>query len=91
MGRITPSALSPVLFAMVMDRPTVKVRLESPCTVMFPDDIVICDESREEYWRYKMKIRGMEVCGQITCVWIEGDRKVRMEGVFKAMDNTQER
>ncbi|MCJ8735547.1 hypothetical protein PDJAM_G00248360 [Pangasius djambal] len=40
------SALSPFLFAMVMDQLT-EVRQESPCTMMFADDIVICSESRE--------------------------------------------
>ncbi|KAJ8349299.1 hypothetical protein SKAU_G00244290 [Synaphobranchus kaupii] len=42
------SALSPFLFAMVMDRLTDEVRQESPWTMMFADDIVICSESREQ-------------------------------------------
>ena len=40
------SALSLFLFAMVMNRLTNEVRLESPWTMMFADDIVICSESR---------------------------------------------
>ncbi|KAI5621396.1 gastrula zinc finger protein XlCGF28.1-like, partial [Silurus asotus] len=42
------SALSPFLFAVVMDRLTDEVSQESPWTMMFADDIVICCESREQ-------------------------------------------
>ncbi|KAK3514152.1 hypothetical protein QTP70_005083 [Hemibagrus guttatus] len=61
------SALSPFLFAMVMDRLSEEVRQESPWTMMFADDIVICSESREqveenlERWRFALERRGMKV------------------------------
>ena len=61
------SALSPFLFAMVMDRLTDKIRQESPWIIMFADDIVICSESREqveeslERWGYALEGRGMKV------------------------------
>ncbi|KAK3524735.1 hypothetical protein QTP86_001889 [Hemibagrus guttatus] len=42
------SALSPFLFAMVMGQLSEEVRHESPWTMMFADDIVICSESREQ-------------------------------------------
>ncbi|KAK3556344.1 hypothetical protein QTP70_007095 [Hemibagrus guttatus] len=42
------SALCPFLFAMVMDQLSEEVRQDSPCTMMFADDIVICSESREQ-------------------------------------------
>ena len=42
------SALSPCLFAMVMDRMTDEVREEVPWTMMFADDIVICSESKDQ-------------------------------------------
>ncbi|KAK3532944.1 hypothetical protein QTP70_004548 [Hemibagrus guttatus] len=48
------SALSPFLFAIVMDQLSEEVRQESPWTIMFADDIVICSESREQVeqnWR----------------------------------------
>ena len=41
------SALSPCLFAMVMDRMTNEIREEAPWTMMFAYDIVICCESKE--------------------------------------------
>ncbi|KAK3512523.1 hypothetical protein QTP70_015648 [Hemibagrus guttatus] len=41
-------ALSPFLFAIVMDQLSEEVRQESPWTMMFADDIVICSESREQ-------------------------------------------
>ncbi|KAK3560019.1 hypothetical protein QTP86_033818 [Hemibagrus guttatus] len=61
------SALSPFLFAVVMDQLSEEVRQESPWTMMFADDIVICSESREqveenlERWRFALERRGMKV------------------------------
>ncbi|KAK3514119.1 hypothetical protein QTP70_005119 [Hemibagrus guttatus] len=60
-------ALSPFLFAMVMDQLSEEVRQESPWTMMFADDIVICSESREqveenmERWRFALERGGMKV------------------------------
>ncbi|KAK3560499.1 hypothetical protein QTP86_009653 [Hemibagrus guttatus] len=61
------SALSPFLFAIVMDQLSEEVRQESPWTMMFADDIVICSESRKqveenlERWRFALERRGMKV------------------------------
>ena len=61
------SALSPCLFAMVMDRMTDEIGEEVPWTMMFADDIVICSESKEqvedklESWIYALERRGMKV------------------------------
>ena len=54
------SALSPFLFAIVMDQLTEEVREESSWTVMFADDIVICSEQGKveenlEKWRYALE------------------------------------
>ncbi|KAK3521029.1 hypothetical protein QTP86_001514 [Hemibagrus guttatus] len=53
--------------AVVMDQLSEEVRQESPWTMMFADDIVICSESREqveenlERWRFVLERRGMKV------------------------------
>ncbi|KAK3532680.1 hypothetical protein QTP86_027805 [Hemibagrus guttatus] len=63
------SALSPFLFAIVMDQLSEEVRQESSWTMMFADDLVICSESREqveenlERWRFVLERRGMKVSG----------------------------
>ncbi|KAK3556675.1 hypothetical protein QTP70_012834 [Hemibagrus guttatus] len=84
------SALSPFLFAIVMDQLSEEVRQESPWTMMFADDIVICSESREqveenlERWRFALERRGMKVIRSKTeymCVnEREGSGTVRLQG-----------
>ncbi|KAK3519971.1 hypothetical protein QTP70_009635 [Hemibagrus guttatus] len=84
------SALGPFLFAIVMDQLSEEVRQESPWTMMFADDIVICSESREqveenlERWRFALERRGMKVSRSKTeymCVnEREGSGTVRLQG-----------
>ncbi|KAK3519671.1 hypothetical protein QTP86_005328 [Hemibagrus guttatus] len=84
------SALSPFLFAIVMDQLSEEVRQESPWTMMFADDIVICSESSEqveenlERWRFALERRGMKVSRSKTeymCVnGREGSGTVRLQG-----------
>ncbi|KAK3566642.1 hypothetical protein QTP86_001843 [Hemibagrus guttatus] len=83
-------ALSPFLFAMVMDQLSEEIRQESPWTMMFADDILICSESREqveenlERWRFVLERRGMKACRSKTeymCVnESEGSGRVRLQG-----------
>ncbi|KAK3508020.1 hypothetical protein QTP70_010129 [Hemibagrus guttatus] len=83
------SALSPFLFAIVMDQLSEEVRQESPWTMMFADDIVICSESREqveenlERWRFALERRGMKVSrskNEYMCVnEREGSGTVRLQ------------
>ncbi|KAK3524718.1 hypothetical protein QTP86_001217 [Hemibagrus guttatus] len=82
----------------VMDQLSEEVRQESPWTMMFADDIVICSESREqveenlERWRFALKRRGMKVSRSKTeymCVnEREGSGTVRLqsEGVKKIQE-----
>ncbi|KAK3569322.1 hypothetical protein QTP86_026824, partial [Hemibagrus guttatus] len=84
------SALSPFLFAIVMDQLSEEVRQESPWTMMFADDIVICSESREqveenlERWRFALERSGMKVSRiktEYMCVnEREGSGTVRLQG-----------
>ena len=61
------SALSPFLFATVMDKLTEEIRTESPWDMMFADDIVLCREDRRqlqevlEVWRNALEKRGLKV------------------------------
>ncbi|KAK3548364.1 hypothetical protein QTP70_011388 [Hemibagrus guttatus] len=76
--------------AVVMDQLSEEVRKESPWTMMFADDIVICSESREqveenlERWRFALERRGMKVSRSKTeymCVnEREGSGTVRLQG-----------
>ncbi|KAK3558297.1 hypothetical protein QTP86_014682 [Hemibagrus guttatus] len=79
------SALSPVLFAIVMDQLSEEVRQESPWTMMFADDIAReqVEESLER-WRFALERRGMKVSRSKTeymCVnEREGSGTVRLQG-----------
>ena len=83
------SALSPFLFAVIMDRLTDEVRRELPRTMLFADNIVICEETREEVerrlesWTYALEKRGMKVIKSKTeylCINGENDDEtVKME------------
>ncbi|KAK3537397.1 hypothetical protein QTP70_008857 [Hemibagrus guttatus] len=82
-------ALSPFLFAIVMDQLSEEDRQESPWTMMFADDIVICSESREqveeslERWRFALERRGMKVsCSKTEYMCVnerEGSGTVRLQ------------
>ena len=76
------SALSPCLFAMVMDRMTYDIREEAPWIMMFADVIMICRESKErvgeklESWRYALEKRGMKVNRRKTEYMCVNERQV---------------
>ena len=92
-GFLQGSALSPFLFAMIMDRITDDIRLKSQWNVMFADDIVICNESREgverelEKWRAALEGRGMKVSRSKTEYMCFNGKKeeeketIKMQGV----------
>ena len=72
-----------------MDRLTDEVRREPPWTMLFADDIVICEETREEVeqrlesWKYALERRGVKVSRSKTeylCINGENDDEtVKME------------
>ena len=98
MGLHQGSALSPCLFAMVMDRMADDIREEVPRTMMYADDIVICSESKEqveetlESWRYALERRGMKVNRRKTeymCVnesQVNGTVRMQVEEMEKVDD-----
>ena len=61
------SALSPLLFVVVMDVITEQVRREVPWNMMFADDVVLIQEQKElleteiENWRDALETRGLKV------------------------------
>ena len=78
------SALHPLLFAIIMNRITDEVRREPPWTMLFADNIVICEETRGEVdrrlecWRLALERRGMKVSRSKTeYLWVnkENDKE----------------
>ena len=61
------SALSPYLFALVMDEITRHIQDEVPWCMLFADDIVLVDETREgvnaklELWRKTLETKGFRL------------------------------
>ena len=84
------SALSPLLFAIVMDCLTWEIQREAPWDMLFADYVMLCGESREnlvtrlETWRRAMEDRGMRVSRQKTeylCIGEgEADEEVKLQG-----------
>ena len=82
-------ALSPFLFAVIMDRLTDEIRRQPTWTMLFANNIVICKETREEMeqrlecWRYVLERRGIKVSRLKTeylCINGGNDNKtVKME------------
>ena len=84
------SALSPFLFAIVMDSLTEQIQKVAPWDMMFADDVALCDNTCEgveehlEEWRREMENRGLKVSRQKTEYLCIGERaiagEVRMQG-----------
>ncbi|XP_063615413.1 uncharacterized protein LOC134788453 [Penaeus indicus] len=66
------SALSPFLFAIIIDCLTQEVQREAPWDMLFADDVVVCGNKRDEIeerlelWWGAMEDRGMKVSRQKT-------------------------
>ena len=61
------SSLSPYLFNLLMDDSVQNIKEETPWTMLFADDIVLVDESRDgverklERWRGALEERGLRI------------------------------
>ena len=61
------SALSPLLFAIVMDALTDGIRRKAPYNMLYADDVVLVNDTKEESerelerWRYALEQRGLRV------------------------------
>ena len=66
------SALSPLLFIIIMDCLTEDIRQTAPWEMMFADDVVLCTKTREEAerklenWRSALEERGLKVSRKKT-------------------------
>ncbi|XP_049367345.1 uncharacterized protein LOC125832240 [Solanum verrucosum] len=67
MGLHQGSVLSPFLFALVMDEMTRSIQEEVPWCMLFADDIVLIDETRDrvnarlEVWRQTLESKGFKL------------------------------
>ena len=74
------SALSPFLFAIIIDRLTEDIRKDAPWDMLFADDIVLCRQNHKELeedleiWRNSLERRGLKVSRSKT-------EYLRVEGV----------
>ena len=75
------SALSPFLLAVIINRLTDEVKREPLWTMLFADDIVVFQETREEVerrlecWRYALERRGMKVSRSTNQISVRKWRK----------------
>lgn len=66
------SSLSPYLFNLLMDDSVQNIKEEAPWTMLFADDIVLVDESRDgverklERWRRALEERGLRISREKT-------------------------
>ena len=75
------SALSPFLFAIIIDRLTEDIRKDAPWDILFADDIVLSRQNHKELeehleiWRNALKRRGLKVSRSKT-------KYLRVGGVY---------
>ena len=66
------SALSPLLFLIIMDTITADIQKQVPCNMLFADDIMLCDNTREgleallNEWVYMIERNGLRVSRKKT-------------------------
>ena len=88
MGMHQGSALSPLLFVIVMEAISRVFRVALPWELLYADDLAVIAETEEELikrfneWKYNVESTGMRVSMNKTKVMISGERqKVRQKAV----------
>ena len=88
MGMHKGSALSPLLFVIVMEAISRVFRVALPWELLYADDLAVIAETEEELikrfneWKYNVESKGMRVSMNKTKVMISGERqKVRQKAV----------
>ena len=84
------SALSPFLFAIIIDRVTEDIRKDAPWNMLFEDDIVVSGQNHRELekdleiWRNTLKRRGLKVSRSKTeylRVWgVDDGEELKLQG-----------
>ena len=80
------SALSPYLFALVMDEVTRDTQGDIPWCMLFADDVVLVDESRAgvnrklELWRHTLESKGFRLSRTKTEYMIAISARLGMRG-----------
>ena len=86
------STLSPYLFALVMDEVTRDIQGDIPWCILFADDVVLVDESREgvnrklELWRRTLESKGFRLSRTKTEYMMCDFRISRHEGGDVSLD-----
>ena len=84
------SALSPFLFAVIMDKVTEDIRKDAPWDMLFADEIVVSRQNHRELeddleiWRNALKRRGLKVSRSSTEYLkagdVEGGEELKLQG-----------
>ena len=76
------SALSPLLFVLVMEAISREFRVALPCELLYEDDLAVIAETEEELikrlneWKDNVESKGMRVSMNKTKVMISGERQM---------------
>ena len=85
------SALSPLLFVIVMEAISREFRVALPWELLYADDLTVVAETEEDLitrlneWKNNVEYRGMRVNIDKTKIMISGERQASAEGCKMAV------